>query len=379
MADVQLKDFTPKTAPVGADELYGGDSANNFNEFRTTISQIIANNAIPTFDGTIISSTLSVWDSESTMTSSPISVDHLGNLTGVGTLNSIVLSTILISTNNLSDLNNVETARTNLGLGTAAIKNSSSNQTTVAAILGTTTSNHIATFSDTFGTIQDGGALSQFLVSANNLDDVESVNTSFNNISPLTTKGDLITFNGTNNIRHAIGTDGYVLTADSTQPDGTNWLPSPSSAAFVDNAVFASENGTSQVGATPVSVPLDTVIESTSGNTWITNGDGIGMKCQQAGGYDFTAIIPAMHVGATAGYVFFTFCKNGTPIGPNIPYFITGVAAVIPLTLKSFIACISGDVITIQANAPIQPGYSVASASTTGAEYATVVTIVRIS
>ena len=45
----------------------------------------------------------------------------------------------------------------------------------------------------------------------------------FNAISPLTTKGDLIAHNGTNNIRLGVGMDGYALTANSGQASGLAW------------------------------------------------------------------------------------------------------------------------------------------------------------
>jgi hypothetical protein len=45
----------------------------------------------------------------------------------------------------------------------------------------------------------------------------------FDALSPTTTKGDLIANNGTNNIRIPVGTDTYVLTADSTQASGLAW------------------------------------------------------------------------------------------------------------------------------------------------------------
>ncbi|WP_413587033.1 tail fiber domain-containing protein [Bdellovibrio sp. HCB274] len=45
----------------------------------------------------------------------------------------------------------------------------------------------------------------------------------FNALSPLAAKGDLITRDVTNNVRLVVGTDGQILTADSTQASGLKW------------------------------------------------------------------------------------------------------------------------------------------------------------
>jgi hypothetical protein len=45
----------------------------------------------------------------------------------------------------------------------------------------------------------------------------------FNNLSPLTTKGDLIGRDGTNNVRVAVGSDGQALIADSSQSAGVRY------------------------------------------------------------------------------------------------------------------------------------------------------------
>jgi len=46
----------------------------------------------------------------------------------------------------------------------------------------------------------------------------------FDALSPLTTKGDLHTYDGTHNIRLPAGTNGQVLSADSTQTSGLKWV-----------------------------------------------------------------------------------------------------------------------------------------------------------
>jgi hypothetical protein len=52
--------------------------------------------------------------------------------------------------------------------------------------------------------------------------------TAFNALSPITTKGDLISSDGTNDVRLGVGTDAYVLVADSTATTGLKWASNPS-------------------------------------------------------------------------------------------------------------------------------------------------------
>lgn len=51
----------------------------------------------------------------------------------------------------------------------------------------------------------------------------------FNALAPTTTKGDIIVRNATTNVRLGVGTDGYLLIADSTQAGGIRW----GSASFI--------------------------------------------------------------------------------------------------------------------------------------------------
>lgn len=48
--------------------------------------------------------------------------------------------------------------------------------------------------------------------------------TGFNTLSPLTTKGDIVVFDSTNNVRLPVGTDGQMLFANSAQSTGLQWL-----------------------------------------------------------------------------------------------------------------------------------------------------------
>lgn len=83
----------------------------------------------------------------------------------------------------------------------------------------------IATYADNTGkVIQDSGTkISDLLAVANNLSDVADPAAAFNNISPLTTKGDLLVRTASDNARLPAGPDNQVLTTDSSAPEGVKW------------------------------------------------------------------------------------------------------------------------------------------------------------
>ncbi len=85
----------------------------------------------------------------------------------------------------------------------------------------------IATYADNTGkVIQDSGTtIADLLEVANNLSDVADPSTAFDNISPLTTQGDLLVRTASNNIRLPAGPDNQVLTTDSSLPEGVKWAP----------------------------------------------------------------------------------------------------------------------------------------------------------
>ena len=85
----------------------------------------------------------------------------------------------------------------------------------------------IATYADATGkVIQDSGKkVSDLLAAANNLSDVADLTQAFDNIAPLTTKGDLLVRTASDNVRLPAGPDNQVLMTDSTKPEGVKWAP----------------------------------------------------------------------------------------------------------------------------------------------------------
>lgn len=61
------------------------------------------------------------------------------------------------------------------------------------------------------------------LLKVNNLSDVNNTVTAFNNISPTTTKGDIIVDDGTNDVRLGVGANNTLLMADSAQTTGLKY------------------------------------------------------------------------------------------------------------------------------------------------------------
>jgi hypothetical protein len=63
----------------------------------------------------------------------------------------------------------------------------------------------------------------------------------FDGLSPTTTKGDLIVYDGTDNVRLPVGTDTYVLTADATQTSGVKWAASSGGGVVLGSVVTTAQ------------------------------------------------------------------------------------------------------------------------------------------
>lgn len=84
------------------------------------------------------------------------------------------------------------------------------------------------------------------------------VNVDSGSTSPLTTKGDLYTYS-TTDARLAVGTNGYVLTADSTEATGIKWA-APAGGGKVLQVVYGSSSTSTTVSSTTYT---DTTLSAT--------------------------------------------------------------------------------------------------------------------
>lgn len=111
------------------------------------------------------------------------------------------------------------------------------------------------------GTVNARFNVSSLLLVAQNLADVADPTEAFDNLSPLTTNGDTMYYNGTHNIRLAIGTTGYIY-----QVDGANhpaWVANPGlliaqNLADLNDAAVARTNIGLGTAASPTFVGITT-------------------------------------------------------------------------------------------------------------------------
>ena len=139
----------------------------------------------------------------------------------------------------------------------------------VAADIPTLNQNTTGTASNVTGTvaIANGGTGQTTKVAA------------FDALSPSTTKGDLIGFDGADNVRLAVGTNNQVLTADSTTATGLKWAtPSGGSSNITalglwENSATISANysitaGNNGMSSGPISVASGVTVTVPSGSSW---------------------------------------------------------------------------------------------------------------
>lgn len=120
---------------------------------------------------------------------------------------------------------------------------------------------------------------SSYLLKANNLSDVVSKSSSFNNLSPMTTTGDLI-LGGTSGAgtRLPVGSNGQYMRVVSGTPAWTTVTPGIVRSQVRTSAAFASSTGFAINFTTLISTVGSNITYSsnaTTGDTWTINVDGV--------------------------------------------------------------------------------------------------------
>jgi hypothetical protein len=132
-------------------------------------------------------------------------------------------------------------------VGANVTATSSGDSVTVNVAAGTGTVSSVAVSGGTTGLTTSGGpvttsgtiTLAGTLAIANGGTGQTTQTAAFDALSPLTTKGDLVAHDGTDNVRLAVGTNGYVLTADSTAASGVAWAAATGGATVDDVIAFS--------------------------------------------------------------------------------------------------------------------------------------------
>ncbi|WP_374032343.1 tail fiber domain-containing protein [Bdellovibrio bacteriovorus] len=181
----------------------------------------------------------------------------------------------------------------------------------------------------------------------------------FNILSPLTTKGDVLGNDGTNDVRLPAGTNGQVLTADSAQASGLKW-------ATPTTGTVTSVSGTAPVQvATGTTTPVISVDPATTGARGVVQvGSGIAVSSGtiSADPANFPSAVPVTKggTGATSITADRLLVSNGT--GTAVIPFTCAVGQTITFNASGVMGCTSYSATSLFANG----GNSFGAAATLG-------------
>ncbi len=262
---------------------------------------------LPTTAGTSGQPLLSGGGVGSPMTFGTLGVAAGGTgLTTFGGTNTILFTTAADTLSNITTANNGILITSGAGVPSISSTLPSAVQGNITGT-GTLTSGATgAGFTLNFGTSTLSGAVPI----ANGGTGQTTAITGFNALSPLTTKGDILTRDATNNIRLGVGTNGQVLSADSTQTSGLKWI-SPTSGTVTSVDVSGDSTGLTFTGG-----PITSSGTITMGGTLgLTNGGTNNSLTASNGGvvYSDASKLNILAGNATAGKVL----QSGASAAPT--------------------------------------------------------------
>lgn len=178
---------------------------------------------------------------------------NVGNSSNIATEVAMSGDATIANTGSLTIANNaISNAKFRQSAGLSIIGNINVGSGNVADITATA-SNQVLRVNSTgtsiaFGTLNlaSSSAVTGALPIVNGGTGQTTKQAAFDALSPLTTKGDIVVFNGTNNIRQGTVSDGQYLVSDSTQANGLKW-----NALDID-----AQNADTTAGTTTTSVTM---------------------------------------------------------------------------------------------------------------------------
>ena len=117
-----------------------------------------------------------------------------------------------------------------------------------------------------------------------------------------TAKGDLFPASDASTLtRLAVGTNGQVLTADSTATTGMKWAAASSASTFIGTKLYNTTDQTISTGTwTSITYNSET-LDSDGFHSTSSNTSRITIPAGKAGKYIFTLIILSFHLSAHSG------------------------------------------------------------------------------
>jgi len=213
-----------------------------------------------------------------------VAVNSIGNgafslanvqVTG-GAIDNVALTNVTIESqtfNNLT-LTNVTISSGNATFATANATNSTI--TNLSSGNATITGGSISGITDL--TIADGGT------------NASTATVAFNNLSPANTKGDLIVFDGTNNVRIPVGSNDQVLSANSATSTGLAWAtPSGGGSSFTSGTLMLFQQTAAPTGWTKQTTHDNKALRVVSGTA------------SSGGSVNFTTAFASQAVNGTVG------------------------------------------------------------------------------